>query len=62
MFVKPNTGLSIRDPDLKDLLPPEGRDVPDSDYWHRRIRDLDVVLVVVGTVDSKKKANRSAEE
>jgi hypothetical protein len=43
MFVKPAPGLVIRDPDLKDLLPAEGRQVPDSDYWHRRVLDKDVV-------------------
>ncbi len=45
MLVKPAPGLKIRDPDLKDLLPDEGRDVPETDYWHRRLRDGDVVLV-----------------
>ena len=43
MFVKPSPGLVIRDPDLLDLLPDEGREVPESDYWHRRVRDGDVV-------------------
>jgi hypothetical protein len=36
--------LVVRDPDMKDLLPPEGRDVPDTDYWQRRLRDGDVVF------------------
>jgi hypothetical protein len=44
MFIKPAPGLVIRDPDLLDLLPTEGREVPDSDFWHRRVRDGDVVL------------------
>lgn len=45
MFVKPAPGLVIRDPDLKDLIPAEGRNVPnDNMYWHRRLRDGDVVL------------------
>jgi len=44
MYVKPAQGLSIRDPDLLDLLPESGRLVPDSDYWLRRVRDEDVVL------------------
>jgi hypothetical protein len=43
MYVKPAPGLTIRDPDLMDLLPGEGREVPDTDYWHRRLRDADVV-------------------
>ncbi len=43
MFVKPAPGLVIRDPDLKDLLPVEGREVPATDYWNRRVRDGDVI-------------------
>lgn len=42
MYVIPAPGLSIRDPDLKDLLPESGRTVPDTDYWLRRVRDKDV--------------------
>jgi hypothetical protein len=42
-------GLSVRDPDLKDLLPREGREVPSTDYWHRRLRDGDVVLAPAPT-------------
>ncbi|VVD28472.1 DUF2635 domain-containing protein [Paraburkholderia dioscoreae] len=46
MFVKPAPGLKIRDPELKDLIPDEGRNVSADDlYWHRRLRDGDVVLV-----------------
>jgi hypothetical protein len=44
MYVQPAPGLVIRDPDLRDHLPPEGREVPSSDYWNRRLRDGDVVL------------------
>jgi hypothetical protein len=44
MYVKAAPGMKIRDADLKDLLPDEGRDVPDTDYWQRRLRDGDVVL------------------
>jgi hypothetical protein len=45
MFVKPAQGLVVRDPDLKDLLPAEGRHVSDdSMFWHRRLRDKDVEL------------------
>ncbi|QNK65759.1 DUF2635 domain-containing protein [Variovorax sp. PAMC26660] len=43
MYVKAAPGMKCRDPDLKDLLPDEGRDVPDTDYWQRRLRDGDVV-------------------
>ncbi|HEY2010532.1 MAG TPA: DUF2635 domain-containing protein [Rhizomicrobium sp.] len=45
MFVKPNAGLKVRDPVMRDFLPAEGREVDDHDlYWHRRLRDKDVLL------------------
>ncbi|NNM70173.1 MAG: DUF2635 domain-containing protein [Gallionella sp.] len=43
MFVKPADGLRIVDPDLNGFLPAEGREVPDSDYWHRLWLAGDVV-------------------
>ncbi|KWT89352.1 MULTISPECIES: DUF2635 domain-containing protein [unclassified Variovorax] len=43
MYVKAAPGLVIRDPVFLDLLPEEGREVPDSDYWQRRLLDGDVV-------------------
>lgn len=43
MFVIPKTGFVIRDPDLKTILPPEGREVPDTLFWQRRLRDGDVI-------------------
>ena len=43
MYVKPAEGLKIPDPDRFDWLPEEGRDVPATAYWHRRLRDKDVV-------------------
>lgn len=46
MLVKPAPGLVIRDPDLHDHLPAAGRDVPDTDYWRRRVSDKDVLAVV----------------
>lgn len=45
MFVKPATGLQVRDPDLLDLIPEAGREVPETDYWIRRVIDGDVVEV-----------------
>lgn len=44
MFVKPNNGLSVRDPVKGTLLPEEGAEVPDNIFWHRRLRDEDVVI------------------
>ena len=45
MHIKPATGLKVRDPDLRDFLPDEGRVVPDTGYWRRRLRDGDVLPV-----------------
>jgi hypothetical protein len=47
MYIKPrkvqtHDGLvpaQVYDPDRKDRLPPEGRDVPDSPYWRRRVAE-----------------------
>ena len=44
MYVTPTPGLRIPDPDLRDYLPVEGREVPDTPYWHRRVNDQDVAL------------------
>ncbi|MFZ6724707.1 DUF2635 domain-containing protein [Undibacterium sp. MH2W] len=57
MFVKPSEGLSIRDPDLLDLLPEDGREVPESDYWNRRVRDVDVVIVDTAKATKVKKGD-----
>jgi hypothetical protein len=44
MFVKPAASLRVLDPVHKQPMAPEGREVPDIAYWHRRLRDGDVVL------------------
>lgn len=63
MHVKPAPGLSIRDPDLMDLLPEEGREVPDSTYWIRRLRDGDVVSVQAkASAEQKKTSDRSNKQ
>lgn len=43
MFVKPNNGLSVRDPVKGTPLPEKGAEVPDNTFWQRRLRDGDVV-------------------
>jgi len=58
MYVKPAPGLVIRDPDLKDILPPEGREVPDTPYWQRLLHVFhDVELASPPAA----KASKSAE-
>lgn len=42
MFVKPVTGRRIDDPERGDVLPVEGREVVENQYWFRRIQDGDV--------------------
>ncbi|WP_424138168.1 DUF2635 domain-containing protein [Roseomonas chloroacetimidivorans] len=42
MFVKPARGLQVPDPELRDFLPKEGREVTPSEYWTRRVLDKDV--------------------
>jgi hypothetical protein len=49
MFVKPATpDLLVANPEARPPmprhLPAEGAEVPDSQYWRRRIADGDVVL------------------
>lgn len=44
MRVKPAEGRQVRDPVTKQLLPAAGRDVPDNQFWRRRLRDGDVVF------------------
>lgn len=44
MFVKPAPDRSVPDPERGGLLAAEGRDVPDTQYWTRRVQDNDVVV------------------
>jgi hypothetical protein len=45
LHIRPATGLRIRDPRTRQLLPDEGARVPATTFWRRRLRDDDVVLV-----------------
>lgn len=45
IFVAPAYGLKVADPVAGDYLPEEGREVAQSTYWLRRIKDGDVRLV-----------------
>lgn len=43
MFVYPQPGVLVRDPDKRDLIPKEGREVDGaSPYWIRRLSDKDI--------------------
>lgn len=46
MRVRPaQPGAMIRDPHTRRPLPEEGGTVSDSNFWRRRLRDGDVVMV-----------------
>ena len=45
MFVKPVEGRMIRDPVSFVPVPPEGREVTETDYWLLAVRDGDLQLV-----------------
>ncbi len=42
MYVVPKEGFKIRDPQRRDTLPVEGREVEASSYWYALARDGDV--------------------
>jgi len=54
MFVKNAEGKRIPDPDRGGYLPDEGRDVPETLYWIRRVNEGDVI-VVTETAELKEK-------
>ncbi|GAA4258943.1 DUF2635 domain-containing protein [Azospirillum formosense] len=43
MYVKPKPGALVRDPETREPLPAEGAEVPENQYWMRRLADGDVV-------------------
>jgi hypothetical protein len=45
ILVKPAPGLKVRDPDTRLHIPDDGAEVPDTNYWRRRIKAGDVSLV-----------------
>jgi hypothetical protein len=51
MFVIPNVPI-VRDPVSKKPLPPEGREVPETTYWIRRVAAGDVRRAVAPVADS----------
>lgn len=51
MFVKAKKGLKVRDPKTKRHLPDEGKEVPESSFWLRRLNAGDVVLVTQEEVE-----------
>ncbi len=44
MFVRAAEGRRVRHPDSLALLREEGEDVPDTEYWFRRLSEGDVEI------------------
>lgn len=59
MFVKPKDGLSVRCPVRGAPLPAEGAEVPENTFWHRRLKDGDVVRVTTSAQEKTKKGNKA---
>ena len=60
MFVKPaHPDLLVANPDalapMPRHLPNEGAEVPDSQYWRRRIADGDVILLAQEETTTKQR-------
>ncbi|MEN4910778.1 DUF2635 domain-containing protein [Erwinia amylovora] len=61
MFVKPALGRVVRDPVKGTLLPESGAEVPDNIFWHRRLKDADVVKFTP-VVTTKPAAGKKSQE
>jgi hypothetical protein len=62
MFVKPAPGLKVRDPYRQDHLPPEGREVSDTDlYWERARIVGDVFVVQPQDPEPSRKSRTTAQ-
>jgi hypothetical protein len=58
IFVTPAAGLLIVDPQLRDNLPPEGRNVEDSAYWRRREAEKSVTVAPAKAEPKAKKEGK----
>ncbi|MGY0794343.1 DUF2635 domain-containing protein [Azospirillum argentinense] len=50
MYVKPKPGALVRDPVTRTPVPETGAEVPEDQYWMRRLADRDVVRAETPTV------------
>lgn len=56
MRVKPAPDREVRDPLTMQLLPADGREVPDNQFWRRRLRDGDVIPAPAPTPPARRAA------
>lgn len=62
MYLKPVSGRQVPDPDRGDLLPAEGREVADQQYWHRRLQDGDVEISTAPGVSPAAKISKGVSD
>jgi hypothetical protein len=60
--VVPASGRSVPEPEAGDLLPAEGREVPDNAWWRRRQADGDVTLKADKALSTKGVTTPKPEE
>ncbi len=53
MYVKPKDGRPVPDPDRGGLLPAAGAEVPNTQYWQRRLAEGDVETASPATPKKK---------
>ena len=61
MFLKPAPGRVVPDPERRNTLPTEGRDVVPSQYWQRRLADGDVVIAAPVTAPQVQASGKKKE-
>lgn len=62
IFVKPQAGLVIPDPETGKDLPPEGAAVEDAAYWRRLKREGDVLPTTEAEIAAAKAAAVKADK
>ena len=60
VFVRPRTGLIVRDPVTREPLPADGADVSRSPYWLRRLRAGDIVPATKASPAKDKAGTKAA--
>lgn len=62
IFIKPVEGRSVRDPDTKEILNPDGEHKIKSGYWLKRIKQGDVVEAKAPKTPRVKGGNNESAE
>lgn len=56
IFIKPASGLKVRDPVTKQHLKAEGESKPRSNYWLRRVASGEVLIAQPASAKSTQKS------